>query len=832
MPGFLRSFSFDQVSFWIGFITGIIFLWFLDKNRPLLNQIRGKIRNFTSRTRQSLSAGTEQRYRTEVLRSAQQNHLAAGMFSLDEILIEPRLLAPPAHTAPGQDGYPSSVAAAIIPHLPDWPELATNFAAPTISLIQALQEDANLILLGRAGSGKSVALAYLASQASRQAPQLGDLSGHLPVYIHIADLNLHTDEISDPAELLIHAVSAKASALTQPRLPSLLRQSFQSGKILLLLDGLDELPPNQVDEAVKYLHVLLKSHRKIRIVVATSHLYYDGLTKLGFIPVAMASWSRDQRQWFLQNWSDLWQRYILPESPGHNEPIDPLVLTGWLLQENPSLTPLEFTLKVWAAFAGDVLGSSANEALEAFARRMTRDNHKFRSALEHLALSSTTSMQPIIPLNNLKDLVSDFDASLTAGAQSGAEKSSGNEETSAITKGITDLIETGLLVEHANSVLTFCHPIIAGFLSAKKLALHENGNSLLNQPEWTGKSTTYQFLIAETDVTSIATAYLNREADPLYRGPLTVARWLRDAPKDAAWRTQAMRTLASMLRDDKLARSSRAPAITALALANEPGIPTLLKNLLASPDDVIRLMGVLGHGLCSDPQSVNELQSLLADPTPVIRQAACLALVAIGTIPALEAVASALLHGEEDVRRAAAEALAHHPEEGHPILQDGVTVDDLLVRRAVIHGLVNVREPWAIKILEKMQVEDGQWVVRNAATQALEEIARPSPLIPRARPVLSETPWLIAFAGEQGIGISPGKPAENLLIKALKEGSQDQRIAALDRLALIAAPEAIPAIYQTLFMGGDEDREAACNALWHMAAAGVDLPPPSEFTYG
>ncbi|HZD55096.1 MAG TPA: HEAT repeat domain-containing protein, partial [Anaerolineales bacterium] len=240
-----------------------------------------------------------------------------------------------------------------------------------------------------------------------------------------------------------------------------------------------------------------------------------------------------------------------------------------------------------------------------------------------------------------------------------------------------------------------------------------------------------------------------------------------------------------------------------------------------------RLIGVLGLGMCSDAKTVVELQALLEDPHPLIRQAACLSLVSVGTIPALEAVAGALLQGEEDVRRAAAEALANHPEEGHPVLVDGSTVEDLLVRRAVVFGLAKIREPWAIQILEKMQIEDGQWVVRNAATQALEEIARPDPRLPRPRPSLSETPWLIAFAGEKGIGISPGKPAEGLLIKALAEGTDEQRIAALDRLGLLASKEAIPGIYQVLANGHGDLREAAFNSLWHMAAAGVDLPPVS-----
>ena len=70
MPGFLRRFSFDQLSFWIGFLTGILFIWFFGKVRPLLNQLWAAFQSFTAQTRHSLSAGTESRYLADVLQLA------------------------------------------------------------------------------------------------------------------------------------------------------------------------------------------------------------------------------------------------------------------------------------------------------------------------------------------------------------------------------------------------------------------------------------------------------------------------------------------------------------------------------------------------------------------------------------------------------------------------------------------------------------------------------------------------------------------------------------------------------------------------------------------
>ena len=70
------------------------------------------------------------------------------------------------------------------------------------------------------------------------------------------------------------------------------------------------------------------------------------------------------------------------------------------------------------------------------------------------------------------------------------------------------------------------------------------------------------------------------------------------------------------------------------------------------------------------------------------------------------------------------------------------------------------------------------------------------------------------------MGVSPGLPAENLLRKALREGTEEQKLAALDYLRLHGNAEDIPLILaiQQNFPG--ELREAAFNTLWHLGAAG------------
>jgi HEAT repeat protein len=254
----------------------------------------------------------------------------------------------------------------------------------------------------------------------------------------------------------------------------------------------------------------------------------------------------------------------------------------------------------------------------------------------------------------------------------------------------------------------------------------------------------------------------------------------------------------------------------------------MLHQMCTSPDAQLRQMAALGMGLYYDFQIASEkpivermvadLIDLFGDLAPVVRRAACLGLVGIGNHAALEAVADALLSGDEDLRLYAAEALANHPEEGFPTLREGTSLDDILVRRAVVAGLQRVRQPWAAKTLEEIQLKEEQWVVKNAATRALELIALPNPRIPQPLPALSQTPWFIAFAGERGIGVVPGKPAYELLLKALREGKEEQQLAALEYLRQNGDEIAIETILDVMHRGTIEVREAAFNTLWHLAA--------------
>ena len=142
-----------------------------------------------SSVRKNFSVSSEGRLSNDIYRFAQKQHLTSSLFSLDEIAIVPKVLTPLIQKPTTVEFEPTDSVSLTVPYIPDWPELAAVYKASTMTLTEALQGGANIILAGHPGSGKTVALAWMASSIIRNDPGLGILEGLLPLYIHATDIS-------------------------------------------------------------------------------------------------------------------------------------------------------------------------------------------------------------------------------------------------------------------------------------------------------------------------------------------------------------------------------------------------------------------------------------------------------------------------------------------------------------------------------------------------------------------------------------------------------------------------------------------------------------------
>ena len=849
------DFKLYPFSFLVGFAFGLFVYWLAGRARPLLEQMRQNAKEQREAAQIKRTSGLEDNHRRLTLRRAQGMHLAASLFSLDEILQEPRLLAPPVQVEPGVAGIQEDVISQTLPYMPMWPELGSTYRAPTLGLTEAITGGTNVVIVGKAGAGKTVALAHLASLAANLKVQIdagGNKVDAVPYFYHVADLQLPYDATKDPLNVIMNAASERAPVFDLGRLPAFIQQTFKSGSALVLIDGFDELEPQSQTHVTEWFKALSQAYPNVRIVTTGCANQLNGLVGLGFSPLVLTSWDIRKTAEFIEHWGQLWSQTVALEAWSQTGPeqVDPILLNTWLGFENAYLTPFELTLKVWGAYAGDSLGPRVLDAIATHIRRVAPSGTPV-AALEMLAMQVVLTSQPVFDSSKARAWVKQYDVvdekpvdsegeiirsitseriALTDSQKIKLKKSKAGDIPSTGLLG--KLVESGLLVSHSNNKLRFLHPVLNGYLAGQAIGDHEADVTLVAQADWDGKTLALQYLAARGDASAIADYLLKESALPLHMHVFTVARWLRDAPKQAAWRAKVFASLLNIMQGEGQPISLRAHAMAAFVLSGDPGAATLFRQLLSSRSFDVIPLAALGSGAVRDAKAIEMLEEIMQAPVGAVRRAACLALVAIGTDKSLEAVARALLQGDEELRRAAAEAMANDPGEGYAMLKEGATLADIMLRRAVVHGLAHVGQPWATEILQHMQVEDDQWAVRNLANQYLEQMSHTDPRVPHKLTPPSEAPWLIAFAGKEGKGIPRGSAATDTLLSAFKNGSTEERLAALPYLKRNANEGIIGALYNAMYGDDAEVREASFYALEEIGANGFKLPHPNQFGLG
>lgn len=179
----------DFFSLIFGFLVTIFLVWIINffyrdiKNWKLSKSVEKKNENISRNT----LVAWEKKYLEEIYLKVQSNHLSSPIFSLDEIIVPPRFLVP--HLKPHELGEKSrDDIFATIPYIPGWPELATKYKTPSITVSDLLNSNADFIILGFPGMGKSVALAYITSHIARMNVGNASPGGLVPIYFHISEI--------------------------------------------------------------------------------------------------------------------------------------------------------------------------------------------------------------------------------------------------------------------------------------------------------------------------------------------------------------------------------------------------------------------------------------------------------------------------------------------------------------------------------------------------------------------------------------------------------------------------------------------------------------------
>ncbi len=828
--------NFDRLSFWLGFLAASLFWWIAVRLWRRFPQAKDVILNRFKNIRAKQAAGSDGILRQEVLKRAQRNHLAGPLFSLDEILVTPRLLAPPPQVDPDHPDPIGSFRPPILPNLPMVPQFSAQYGGESLPLVRVVRAGADLAIIGHPGAGKSTALAYLASLFARKDESLGQIAAYFPIYLHVNDLEDISAVDRDPVDLLIKGLSWHAPTSSRAGLAGYINKMLGSQKAILLLDGLDEIPYDAYLAAIGYLGRLTKARNKLRIVTTASLDRAQGLFNLGIEPMPIAGWSRTETASFAKKWGSLWNAHFAPStSPDNGHSFDDLLINAWQTADGGFYTPIELTTRLWGAYGGNLSGVRGVDALSSYFGLI-------ESQGVHLLAVASIADQMISmkqSFTNFVEVEKEFSAAGTPYSALIDENPTKNDTQAAAIqtpldalrldkklrggsleeKSIDKLIELGVLREHPHDRLAFTSPVLWGYVASLSNYTYDLSAKSPQGDPWGAEAEFFHYLLASTPAEWLKD-YLAGDSAPFQWRTTQAALWMRDLNAGNANRSLIMRQVLTLAQLESMPYPTRLGLLAAAAMSNDPALVVLMKQLAGSTSVPLRQIATLCAGLLGDPKSITELTTAGGDEQELVRFAACFAIAALETPEAQTTLSNTIAQADEGMRLAVAEAVSARPPWGHKLLREAAASKDILTRRAAIFGLMQLKASWVAEIIEKLAIEDGQYAVRNYAGVAQESLqhARNSqqgaPISPH------DTPWLIAYAAKNGHGVPRNESPVPLLLKVAKSGTPEQQTAAVQLLARCNGGSAIEGIREAMTATDLDLRVSAYHALWFTALTG------------
>nr|MBA3872756.1 hypothetical protein [Anaerolineae bacterium] len=359
--------GFDVENFGLGLLAGWATAYGVYRARHLISSAIQSVNQQASSAQGYATQSSDSRYVNNIIRLAQRNHIATTAANLTDILIEPRFLTAPPLAAPLEDVVTHSIFH-VVPHTPDMPALQAPYNVQTLSIDELSTGDRALALLATPGSGRTTALMAITLRAlgraqfkkpidrvqqkldaeeaalddkkravrikervlleQRAKERLAEERGMtidsqndasiplfnrlMPVYVHLSDIR--ADEATfgkeiDPAEPLVRAVQRQLGRVAASTTPRNLYTRLNNGQALLMIDGYDELAPQEQEAQIEWLKAFISAYRQNFFIITGSPEQHGVLTQeIGLTPVYLRPWSDVDREQAVDNWAAVWSR--------------------------------------------------------------------------------------------------------------------------------------------------------------------------------------------------------------------------------------------------------------------------------------------------------------------------------------------------------------------------------------------------------------------------------------------------------------------------------------------------------------------------------------------
>jgi hypothetical protein len=159
--------------------------------------------------------------------------------------------------------------------------------------LKVANDNKYLMVLGQPGAGKSTFLRRIGLEALKG--KHGDYQhGCVPVFLELKRFT--TGEVD-----LVKAIADEFTICGFPDPLPTTQKWLAQGKLLILLDGLDEVPTQQLDHAITQIQNFADQYKQNRFIASCRTAAYQSQFRK-FVDVVMADFDDDQIRQFIANW--------------------------------------------------------------------------------------------------------------------------------------------------------------------------------------------------------------------------------------------------------------------------------------------------------------------------------------------------------------------------------------------------------------------------------------------------------------------------------------------------------------------------------------------------
>ena len=809
----------DLISFWLGFVLATLFWLILLRIAKLIPRMRKSIKEVQALRQQRIDSGKEHSLRLFMLRKAQTSHLASTLFSLDQVLIEPLVVTPPEYLPPGNEETDLNQLYNVLPLMPEVPELAVDFPVIKNTLLSILQAGQQYVAISaQPGFGKTTALAALTSQlcllkTTKTQPD------YLPVFFDYAEIeqserNPHVD--------LLNCLAEHIKGLSQASIENVLHAADSNHRLVLLIDGLDRLPLAELTKATHRVQQLQESFPQGIFVITCDPFITGEIENIGFEIFPVSAWGKKEKYQFLHQWKKAWCNLELTEED--KQRIDRS--QHWLLQEENPTSPFDLTIKTWLTFAGMVRNTSEPGYYSSYLALISGGAIS-QTAFEVLALAADCTRYPFLLREKILEILTN---EMTAAENEVVVSKENIKTKSGVLRTEKPSPQTTLeRLERYHFFEPFFNEELL-FSSLNLYAFLVSGNvydadfSLLLETIF---SPTKRLIfekkhISQNDFLEIDSWLVDADQS-LRQDHFLALTWLKQTGKGDPLRDKIFRQTARLLQDVSLPVGLRCRFLLPLIQTHDSAIASMLNYFATSKEESIRQISAFGLGILNEDKYVQVLARLCKDTSLKVQKIACLSLNKIWTPSAQSVLADIVFTADESVRNLTCELFTGHEPDGHQILRELTTADNFLTRKAAVFGLAHIHAPWVNELLEKMSIEDTQWIVRDAAKFILEHPLATTTFSPPKRIPVLENPWTIQKAEEHDMILpNVGMPTELLFTILEKDLLNDKKLAA-KYLSSQPTFRLIEWLIETSKNPQSDFREDAINLLLSLKKRGLSL---------